>query len=256
LKNKIEKFRHPDIGEYKVTEFVDVRTDNIIVLEPKAKDFEHNFTLIWMHGKSMHSFSQAMSGSNKENFLNVPKDCKIILPTAPLRKCFQFWTDFDNDVVDDVADEDKPEEWELGCKRPAQGEIINAVWFTVALIKTEVTALGGDASRVFLGGCGQGVTLALASYLRVTSEIGPLGGVFCTSGIYCAQFDWKDAKIDLDVKKQTPVHLYHGSEDPYIEEQIAKVSYEELSKDKLTHIKYEVVPDLDNWINPTIATKF
>ena len=45
------------------------------------------------------------------------------------------------------------EEWELGAKRPAQGEILNAVWFTVALIKQEVTKLCGEANRVFLGGC-------------------------------------------------------------------------------------------------------
>jgi hypothetical protein len=67
---------------------VDVRTDNQIVFEPKNKDYEHNFTLIWLHGKSLKSFSEAISGNDKEKYLKLPKDCKIILPTAPLRRLF------------------------------------------------------------------------------------------------------------------------------------------------------------------------
>ena len=76
------------MGEYSAKEFVDVRSDNFIELTPKNKDFVHSYTLIWWHGKSMLSFKEAISGKNKEKFLNLPKNCKIILPTAPLRKVF------------------------------------------------------------------------------------------------------------------------------------------------------------------------
>lgn len=75
------------------------------------------------------------------------------------------------------------------------------------LIEAEAKELG-DPSKVFLAGFARGACIALTAFLQYTG--GPLGGVFCTSGFFCASLDW--SKIDIEMKQKTPLHFHHGKQ--------------------------------------------
>jgi phospholipase/carboxylesterase len=77
------------------------------------------------------------------------------------------------------------------------------------LIKHEVSLLG-NADKVFLGGFSQGAALALATYLSLKDH--QLGGVVTCSGGHLAIIDWE--KVDIQMKKLTPLLFYHGADDP------------------------------------------
>jgi predicted esterase len=59
----------------------------------------------------------------------------------------------------------------------------------------EIEMLGGDASRVYLGGLGFGSCIALTTWLELPKEI-TLGGVFAFGGALVSELDWN--KIDIE----------------------------------------------------------
>jgi predicted esterase len=97
----------------------------------------------------------------------------------------------------------------------------------------------GDSKRVFIGGFSIGCTIALSVYLSMRPEE-VLGGVFCYSGIFAADPDW--SKIDISVKKQTPIRIYHLECDEYavFTKGYAKASFERLKAKGLDHFKMEI----------------
>ena len=60
--------------------------------------------------------------------------------------------------------------------------------------------MGGDHSRVFVGGFSQGGTAALATFLLYNS--GELGGCAVYSGAHLAIIDY-DKEVDLELKRKT-----------------------------------------------------
>jgi predicted esterase len=70
-----------------------------------------------------------------------------------------------------------------------QEMIQNYTKYTIELLKQEIEIIG-DASKVFIGGYSMGTTIALTAFLQLSSEYGHLGGIFCTSGLLCAEIDW------------------------------------------------------------------
>jgi predicted esterase len=79
------------------------------------------------------------------------------------------------------------------------------------ILKRELNALDNDASKIFLGGYNRGACVALATYLRLDSSVGALGGVFASGGVFCADLDW--TKVDTSLKRKTPILHYHSTED-------------------------------------------
>lgn len=113
----------------------------------------------------------------------------------------------------------------------------------LALINSEVELLG-DARKVVLGGSSQGCSIALETYLQYAK--GVLGGCFALRGVHLAVTDW--SQIDLDLKKQTPVMLYHGDIDDTIEITFAKRNYHNLLKTKnLDHYEFIEEKGLDHF---------
>jgi len=98
----------------------------------------------------------------------------------------------------------------------------------IAIIKAETTVLGGDASKVFIGGFSEGGILALATYLKYAEFDAPLGGVISMSGMqgltnYEESVDKEVEKSSINKKKtawkvtemrrKVPLLVVYGAED-------------------------------------------
>ena len=68
------------------------------------------------------------------------------------------------------------------------------------MIDEEVKALGGDHSRVFVGGFSQGGSAAMATFLLYKE--GRLGGCATHSAAHLAIIDYAK-EVDLELKRQT-----------------------------------------------------
>jgi predicted esterase len=105
------------------------------------------------------------------------------------------------------------------------------------LIEKEIVQHEGDASRIFIGGFGQGGSMALATYLMMENDV-QLGGVICCSGIQCYNLDW--SKVSVKKKKKTPVLLTHGKHDPVTGCALATMSYKNMKKKGLDHLEIHI----------------
>ena len=93
------------------------------------------------------------------------------------------------------------------------------------LVDKEIEALGGNSQNVFIGGFSQGCALSLATFLMHKQQLGAVLGL---SGMLALQKKAED--FDLDLKRKTPVFLYHGQDDPMIDIHTAQLSYGLLDK--------------------------
>jgi predicted esterase len=59
------------------------------------------------------------------------------------------------------------------------------------ILLRELKELKNDSKRLFLGGFSLGCCITLASFLKFPAIKGPIGGVFCASGIFGAEMEWK-----------------------------------------------------------------
>jgi hypothetical protein len=106
------------------------------------------------------------------------------------------------------------------------------------LILAEVKKLGPQ--NVFIGGYERGVSIALSAFLYFDEKLhgGPLGGVFGFAGIFNKEvLDWKH--FNIAEKKKTPVFLYHGEDDVFINPRHAVNTYNHLIKNGLNQIKFK-----------------
>jgi predicted esterase len=99
------------------------------------------------------------------------------------------------------------------------------VYIITELLKKEIKILG-DSKKVFIGGYSQGASIALATFLQFSE--GALGGLACYSGLMCTNIDWE--RVDLQLKKETPMFFYHGELDAMWPLDLAQRSYEEVLK--------------------------
>ena len=90
------------------------------------------------------------------------------------------------------------------------------------LIDAEVEALGGDHSKVFVGGFSQGGTAAISTFLLY--KAGRLGGCAVHSGAHLAIIDY-EKEVDLDLKRQSQMCLYHGEADPTVTLELSKRTF-------------------------------
>ena len=84
--------------------------------------------------------------------------------------------------------------------------------------------------------------MALATFLLYRA--GRLGGVVGTIGAQELDIDYA-TEVDLPLKRQTSMLLYHGESDPLIEPHTASKSYEEFTEHGL-NFTFEQEPGLDH----------
>lgn len=186
--------------------------DNYVVLHPKAESdaTKHKYSLIWLHGlgDSAYGFLDVFT----DKVINiVPPSCKVILATAPEREVtcnnglvMTSW--FDIKSLDRTA-----MTIEDNYKNVSQVELRESTAIVTKLIDEEAAALG-SSENVFVGGFSQGCAVSLASFLTYKAA---LGGVVGLSGMHALDLDWAK-EVDVPLKKQTKVFLYHGKSDPLI----------------------------------------
>lgn len=87
------------------------------------------------------------------------------------------------------------------------------------VMEEEIKALGGDATRLFLGGFSQGASLALHNGLSYETR---LGGIMVYSGFLFP------ISQQGEENKKTPIFISHGKADPLIKFEMADKSYQAL----------------------------
>merc|ERR1740139_79564 len=128
---------------------VENRGNDYIYLVPKVKQ---EYSLIWLHGlgDSAKGFKNVFEDSR---CVNIPKNCKVILPTAPMREvklnndnCMTSWYD--------IMSTDRPPmglDEHFFAVQYSQSEMSESTDTVIALIEEEIKTVG-DASKVFVGG--------------------------------------------------------------------------------------------------------
>ena len=106
------------------------------------------------------------------------------------------------------------------------------------LIQKEILQLE-DSKLIYIGGFGQGCSMALATYLMLDKNI-QLGGVIGCSGLQCDNVEWEN--IDIEAKKKTPIFLSHGKSDTVTPLSIAKMTYEAMKDNGLDHFEFIIEP--------------
>merc|ERR1719235_255622 len=91
---------------------------------------------------------------------------------------------------------------------PKEAQVAKSINRIVALIHKEAKALGGDYSRIFLGGWSQGATVALCA--AVHKECPSLGGALAITGTFHVN---RVAEALKEPVKTTPFTLYVGVKD-------------------------------------------
>lgn len=178
--------------------------DREIIVEPKNSNIE--YSLIWMHGlgDSAHGFMPIFA--SEDTF--APDNFKIRLLTAPeaavtinMGMVCNSW--FDIMSLERTDTSYNFEDIQNNSKKVQQ------------VIKEEVQALGGDPSKVFIGGFSQGCAMALHNGLIFDG--GVLGGIIGLSGYLFHQ-----TTIPTILP---PVLLSHGEYDRVIDIKYAVDSY-------------------------------
>ena len=130
--------------------------------------------------------------------------------------------------------------------------------FLLYLIEKEASKLKKDTSKIFIGGLDQGAAVSLAAFLKFKGKK-PLGGVIGLSGMQglnytqSISFDNSTEKKRVEEnRKDTPMFLYHGTEDAKLPLMGSAASYDYL-KNKVykgsDKIEFMVEEDLGSEIS-------
>ena len=187
---------------------------------------DHKSSLIFLHGlgdTAMGFYDLFLDPKNR--FKLVPPTCRVVLPTAPIAPVslndgyeMNSWFNIfqvrgELNQISDLYD------------KYDQKSMLKSVDVVTELIDQEVEILGGKSENVYIGGFSQGCALSLATFLKYPKKLGAVIGL---SGMLA--LDIKKEEIDLELKKQTPIFLYHGERDNMIDVESAKMSYGLLDK--------------------------
>jgi len=105
----------------------------------------------------------------------------------------------------------------------------------LSLVEKEALLLQDDTKKIFIGGYGEGASVALAAFLKYKGEK-PLGGVIGLNGIQALNYtkavpkfkDSEERKKIETMRKNTPMFLYHGKDDEVIPLHAAVLTYDYL----------------------------
>ena len=179
-----------------------------------------------------------------------PPNCKVILPTAPVKPVTcnngsksTSWYDVVTFNPKDKLTGEMMSIQDMRAKNYNQEDLKESAALISELLDKEVEALG-DPTKVFLGGLSQGCATVLATFL--TYKGGQLGGIFALIGVHSFEADWED--IDLDQKRKTPIMLYNGDKDPFFPIQLAQDSYAEFTEKQL-NFQLKIEPGLKHTVS-------
>ena len=155
----------------------------------------------------------------------------MVIPTAPIREVTGNYTSEEiHSWYDVYGNRDGSMSRAFMCSLMNQEEMRDSVRIITELVNQEVAVLNGAHDKVFIGGFSQGCAMSLATFLLYKE--GRLGGVLGLCGNYVTTIDY-DTEVDLPLKRQTKIFLYHGEDDTNIYTDAAMKSYEELKELKL-----------------------
>jgi phospholipase/carboxylesterase len=110
-----------------------------------------------------------------------------------------------------------------------------------AILDREVALLGGDASRVILGGSSQGGTVALHAALSYRQ---PLGGIICLRSLLVDTVSVpKDKRCSAN---QTPVFVFAAGQDTVYNPYLQRRGFDKLEAAGF-RVCWHVEPHLDHW---------
>ena len=112
----------------------------------------------------------------------------------------------------------------------SQEGVREAVRVVTEIIDEEVNILDGCHEKVFIGGFSQGCAISLATFLLYRG--GKLGGCASLGGLHVLQADYV-SEVDLPLKRQTKMFLYHGEDDPAVKVETSIKSYKEFEQHHL-----------------------
>jgi phospholipase/carboxylesterase len=198
------------------------KSGNDIILTP----FEgYNSVLIFMHGlgDSANGYRDFFDSNSKP----IPDRMKVVLLTAPCAPVtinggmvMNSWYD----IKSFSRSEDSIEQSDV----EKNGQRIKNC------IDQEAKALGGDYSKIFLGGFSQGACMTL--HVGLTSD-NKLGGLVALSGLL---FPFTAKEISTkDKNKDINVFISHGTFDDVIPEPLSIASYKPLYDLKYLNLTYK-----------------
>jgi len=128
---------------------IETTDKNCIILHPKEA---HCSSFVWLHGIG----ETADNYVNKflDEFMELPSDCKIIIPTAPVR----YVTDIERKITSwfdirsfHMPDEEDELDKEYFSRSFAQNELKESAIMVLELLQKEREILGGP-ENIYLGG--------------------------------------------------------------------------------------------------------
>lgn len=250
----------------------------MITMSPK-EGVEHKYSLIWLHGlgRNVRDDFNEYFAEQEEGERLISLNTKVLIPQASKMKLTKQPPAKEDDEDDKDGEEEKEEgegkdgEWYswfdmLEGDKPG-AEKSEADWQSrfdqdglvsqsdkiLSMIETEKSALGDDASKVFVGGFSQGGILSLATFLRYEQTDSPLGGVFSLSGMqglakdkYTYSSTSRSAKAITVMRGLTPLFTYYGKEDPGFKG--AETTYKQFKDKVYKSSKYK-----KNWSRNDVA---
>ena len=144
----------------------------------------------------------------------------------------------------DIYSMDRPASMPVNDARKlmSQEEIRDSVRIVTEIIDEEVKLLDGKHENIYIGGFSQGCAISIATFLLYQG--GRLGGCVGLSGAHSTIIDY-ETEVDLPLKRQTKMFLYHGEDDQVIGAANAEKSYLELTDHKLD-FTFEKEPGLEH----------
>jgi len=208
----------------------------LCILRPKTQ--AHQYTLVYLHQFSCWGFGYAYDkphyfySSTKFRFNGL----KIVFPTAPERPItaqdgwerrawYDYLTDFDGVREDKVN---------MKSLRETRDRIFQ-------LLHHEIGLLGGDASRVFIGGASQGCCTAMHCALQFPLVLGGFVGIVGHL-LSCSPVP--------QVKRHMPISLYNGRDDDIMRWSWVRKTFRRLEDAGYSNLRMHCEPGVDHKTGP------
>ena len=210
------------------------------VVEPRAK---HTCSIVLLHGFQMSAAKYARwwikQCRNEPGCSSALEGARLIFMQSPIREIscygkprpvFPAWHDYFTDHGGAGG-------------RPDVEEKIDAIQLAECrahihrVIDEEVERLGGDASRVAVGGQSQGACTSLDAALTYRSD---LGGAFISFGMLYS------CTALAEARRQLPIWAFHGADDAVIAPNLATRSFARLLDAGFQRCCLHVAPALEH----------
>jgi lysophospholipase-2 len=199
----------------------------------------HTYTIILLHGRGSNGpeFAEELLQSCTSKGLSLPEELpgwKWVFPTSQTR----FSTIFQEDISEwfDIYSLTDP-----ALREELQTEgLQQSVAFIRQLIDEEVSAVGGDALRVVLGGISQGCATAVRA-LFSSRKLGAFVG-------FCGWMPSPSNTPDTCGSKDTAVFLSHSTDDGVVDFKLGLQLRNTLRQQLGMNVTWRVYKDGGHWI--------